>query len=79
VLDGFAMDVMKKSDFLYIFDSHAQTSLGIPDLYIQSTDNHVILEIKTVIFSFKFQLSYLETNRLGGRTHFSMRTLGFGM
>ena len=31
VLDGYVMAVIKKSDFLYLFDSHAQNSLGIPD------------------------------------------------
>ena len=31
VLDGYVMAVIKKSDFLYLFDSHALNSLGIPD------------------------------------------------
>ena len=31
VPDGYAMAVIKKSDFLYLFDSHARNSLGIPD------------------------------------------------
>ena len=31
VFDGYAMAVIKKSDFLYLFDSHARNSLGIPD------------------------------------------------
>ena len=31
VLDGYVMTVIKKSDFLYLFDSHARNSLGIPD------------------------------------------------
>lgn len=79
VLDGFVMAARKKIRFFVHIYLHAQNSLGIPDLYIHSTYNHVIWEIKTVTFSFKFQLSYLETNRLGGRTHFSMRTPGFSM
>ena len=31
VLDGYVMAVIQKSDFLYLFDSHARNSLGIPD------------------------------------------------
>ena len=31
VRDGHVMGVMKKSDFLYLFDSHARNSLRIPD------------------------------------------------
>jgi len=31
VLDGYVMAVIKKSDFLYLFDSHARNSSGIPD------------------------------------------------
>ena len=31
VLDGYVIAVIKKSDFLYLFDSHARNSLGIPD------------------------------------------------
>ena len=29
VLDGYVMAVIKKTDFLYLFDSHARNSLGI--------------------------------------------------
>ena len=35
VLDGYMMAVIKKSDFLYLFDSHARNSLGIPDAYME--------------------------------------------
>ena len=31
VLDGYVIAVIKKSDFLYLFDSHARNSMGIPD------------------------------------------------
>ena len=31
VLDGYVMAAIKKSDFMYLFDSHARNSLGIPD------------------------------------------------
>ena len=31
VLYGYVMAVIQKSDFLYLFDSHARNSLGIPD------------------------------------------------
>ena len=31
VRDGYVMGVMKKSDFLYLSDSRARNSLGIPD------------------------------------------------
>ena len=31
VLDGYVMAVIKTSDFLYLFDSHARISLGTPD------------------------------------------------
>ena len=31
VPDGYVMAVIKKSDFLYLFDSHARNLLGITD------------------------------------------------
>ena len=31
VPDSYVMAVIKKSDFLYLFDSHARISLGIPN------------------------------------------------
>ena len=31
VPDGYVMAVIKKSDFLYLLDSHERISLGIPD------------------------------------------------
>ena len=31
VLDSYVMAVIKKTDFLYLFDSHARNSLGIPE------------------------------------------------
>ena len=41
VLDGYVMAVIKNSDFLYLFDSHARNSLGITKYLLYF---HVVLD-----------------------------------